>query len=227
MRVEDVMTADVITVSPEVSVHKAARLMCDHGVSGLPVVDRSGHLLGLVSEGDLILRQAAPRPRRWWQRFFADPETLAREYQKAAGTTVGEVMTRAVVSVSPSLGIDAAARILYDRGLRRLPVVRDNRLVGILTRADLVKALATAPVFVISASDDVLVTTMRERMKAEPWTPLGIVVEADDGVIRLWGVASSETERAALETMARSIPGCRGVDNRLIAGAGLAYTYGA
>jgi CBS domain-containing protein len=227
MKVQDVMTADVITVGPEVLVHKAARLMGDHGVSGLPVLDAGGRVIGIVTEGDLILRQAAPRPRHWWQRFFADPEALAHEYQKAAGTTVGEIMTRAVVSVSPTLGVDAAARILYDRGLRRVPVVRDEQLVGILTRGDLVKALAAMPVFVVSASDDELVRTMRERMKAEPWTPVGIFVEASDGVIKLSGVTASETERSALETMARAIPGCRAVDNRLLAGVGLAYTYGA
>jgi CBS-domain-containing membrane protein len=227
MKIQNVMTADVITVGPDVPVHKAARLMSDHGVSGLPVLDAGGRVIGIVTEGDLILRQAAPRPQRWWQRFFADPEALAHEYQKAAGTTVGEIMTRAVVSVSPTLGIDAAARILYDRGLRRVPVVRDEQLAGILTRGDLVKALAAIPVFVVSTSDEELVRAMRERMKAEPWTPVGIFVEAFDGVIKLSGVTASETERSALETMARAIPGCRAVDNRLLAGVGLAYTYGA
>lgn len=227
MNVQDAMTADVITVGPEVSVHKAARLMSDHGVSGLPVVDTDGRLLGLVTEGDLILRQAAPRAKHWWDRFLEDPEMLARDYQKASGITVGEVMTRAVVSVSPALGIGAAARIMNDRGVRRLPVVRGDRLVGILSRGDLVKVLAATPVFVVSASDDELVRTMRERLKAEPWTPLGILVEADAGVIRLFGMAVSETERSAVETMARAIPGCRGVQNHLVVGVGPAYTYGA
>ena len=131
------------------------------------------------------------------------------------------------MSVSPRLRVDAAARILYDRGLRRLPVVRDGRLVGILSRGDLVKALAATPVSAASASDEELVTAMRARIEAEPWTSFGIVVEASEGVITLWGIVATETERSALETMARAIPGCRAVDNRLIAGVGLAYTYGA
>ena len=226
MRVQDVMTKDVITATPELSVHKAARLMSDHGVSGLPVVDADGRVLGIVTEGDLILRQAAPRTRHWWQALFADADALAREYQKAAGTTVGEVMTPAVVSVSPDLGVDIAARILHDRGLRRVPVVRDDRLVGILARGDLVKALAATPVFTVWAPDAELVRIMRERIKAVSWASTGIVVEAHDGVLDLWGTVASDTERSALETMARAIPGCRGVVNRLVAGLGLAYHYG-
>jgi CBS-domain-containing membrane protein len=222
--VSQVMTRDVIAVGPDECVHKAARLMSDHGVSGLPVVDGDGRVIGIITEGDLILRQAAPRPRHWWHRFLADPEALARDYRKAAGTMVGEVMTREVVSVSPALDLGVAARILYDRGLRRLPVVRDNRLVGILSRGDLVKALAAAPISSASASDEELVQAMRARINAEPWTPGGIVVEAFNGVITLWGVATTDAERSALETMARSIPGCRDVDDRLSAGVGLAYT---
>ena len=119
MRVEDVMTKDVITVGPDVSVHKAARLMSDHGVSGLPVLDTLGTVIGIVTEGDLILREAGPRVRHWWQRLFADPDALAREYQKAVGTTVGEVMTRAVVTVSPYLGVDGAARLRGSIGSAR------------------------------------------------------------------------------------------------------------
>jgi CBS-domain-containing membrane protein len=217
MNVEDIMTADVIAVGPETSVHMAARLMSDHAVSGLPVVDADGRVLGLVTEGDLILRQAAPRATHWWRRFFADPEALARDYQKAAGMMVGEVMTREVVSIGPRLDIGTAARILHDRGFRRLPVVHEGRLVGILSRGDLVKALAATPVITTSMSDDELVAAMRERMQAEPWTPFGAMIEASDGVIALTGVVYTEAERSALETMARGIPGCRDVDNRLTA----------
>ena len=143
MTVEQVMTRDLITVNPAMPIHQAAQLMVEHGVSGLPVVDDDGRLVGIISEGDLILRQTRRRERPWWHSFFENGEQLAREYQKAVGTTVGEVMTRSVVSISPVWGIETAAAIMQNRRIRRLPVVHDGRLVGIVTRADLIKALAT------------------------------------------------------------------------------------
>jgi CBS domain-containing protein len=143
MTIEDIMTRDVVTVSPTAPIHEAARLMVEHRVSGLPVVDEAGRLVGIVSEGDLILRQQRQTERPWWQFFFENGEQLAREYQKATGTTVGEVMTRPVVSISPVWGIDMAAGILQNRRIRRLPVVRDGQLVGIVSRGDLIKALTT------------------------------------------------------------------------------------
>jgi CBS domain-containing protein len=147
MRIEEIMTRDVVTVRPETSVQSAAKLMVDHGISGLPVIDKDGHLVGIISEGDLILRQRSRRTwskRPWWGRFFDDAEALVAEYRKVAGTTVGEVMTRTVVSISPVFGVETAASILHARGFRRLPVVRDGKLVGIISRGDLVRALATA-----------------------------------------------------------------------------------
>lgn len=143
MTIEQIMTRDVITVSPAILIHQAARLMVEHGVSGLPVIDDDGRLVGIISEGDLIVRQTRREERPWWRRFFDNGEQLAREYQEAVGVTVGEVMTSSVVSISPVWGIETAAAIMQNRRIRRLPVVHDGRLVGIVTRADLIKALAT------------------------------------------------------------------------------------
>ena len=143
MTIEEVMTRDVITVGPTTPIHRAAQLMVEHGVSGLPVVDDDGRLVGIISEGDLILRQTRRGERPWWRRFFEDGEQLVREYRKAMGTTVGDVMTRPVVSISPVWGIETAATILQNKGIHRLPVVHDGQLIGIVTRADLIKALAT------------------------------------------------------------------------------------
>jgi CBS domain-containing protein len=218
MRVADVMSPDVITVTPEASIEMAARLLVNHGISGLPVVDDQGNLVGIITERDLILRQKARERTPWWKTFFLDAERLARDYRKAQGTTVGEVMTSPVVHVAPDTPIAVAAAILDQLRIGRLPVLAEDRLVGIVSRADLVKALASVPAAKPAAvSDTDLVRAMRERLRSEPWVSnRNIAVRAEGGVVGLYGLVESEAERAALETMARSIPGCQGVDTRLI-----------
>jgi len=218
VQIEEIMTRDVVTVTPATSIQSAATLMADHGISGLPVVDEHRHLVGIISEGDLILRQRSWARRPWWRRFVDNAESLAREYRKVVGTTVGEVMTRVVVSISPVFGVETAASILHARGFRRLPVVRDGKLVGIISRGDLVRVLATAVPATEARSDTQLVEEMKTRLAAEPWTSTaGFVVHAKRGVIFLWGVVPTEAEKAALETMARAIEGCTGVENDLVA----------
>ena len=229
MRVEEVMTRDVITTSPGTPIHEAARLMVNHTMSGLPVVDDAGTLVGVISEGDLILRQRQRDRQPWWRTFFQDGERLAREYQKAAGTTVGEVMTPAVISVSPDLPIESAAVILDRHRIRRLPVVADGQLVGIVSRGDLVKALSTAPApAVASASDTALCAEMKTRLAREPWVSnRAIVVQAKDGGFALWGLVSTEAEKSAIETMARAVPGAKGLESHLVVQAEIPYWYGA
>lgn len=228
MKVKDIMTPDVITVGPDVPVHKAARLMVDHGVSGLPVVDEGGAVVGIVSEGDLIVRQKAPERRPWWKLFFDDAEELAREYRKKAGTIVREVMTRDVIGVSPELPIGSAALLLDKHRIRRLPVVADGRLVGIVSRGDLVKALAAAPAVEARLSGAGLVDEMKARLARESWvSPHALVITASEGVLSLWGLVWSDAERSAIETMARGIEGCTGVENHLVVESDVLYKYGA
>jgi len=142
--VEDIMTRRVITVRPETSVREAARLMFTNRVSGLPVVDADERVVGIISDGDLILRQRRPKVTPWWRLFFENAEDLARRYKKVVGLTVADVMTQPALVISPAFGIETAAAILDNRKIRRLPVVRDGRLVGIVSRGDLIRALAGA-----------------------------------------------------------------------------------
>ncbi len=217
MNVESIMTRDVVSVAPGASIEHAAKLMVEHGISGLPVVDEAGSLVGMLSEGDLIMRQK-PRPEmRWWQVFFADAERLAREYQKATGTTVEEVMTRALVCTRPDASLEAAAALLHEHNIRRLPVVADGRLVGIVSRADLIKALAHPSATSVARSDAQLVRDMQAAMDGEPWlSNRNILIEASNGVLSLWGMVESDAEKSALETMARALPGSNGVDSHLL-----------
>lgn len=228
MKVKEIMTKAVITVAPKDSIHKAARLMVDHGVSGLPVVDDRGSLVGILSEGDLIIRQK-PRERiPWWRLFFADAERLAQEYQKAHGVTVAEVMTGSVISVSPEIPIESAALILDQHRIRRLPVVADGQLVGIVSRGDLIKALATAPTREETPHpDEQLIREMTDRLSREPWVSnRGILVQASNGVLSLWGIVATEREKSALETMARTIPGSKGIESHLVVRSEIPYHYG-
>jgi CBS domain-containing protein len=191
------------------------------------VVDDAGRVIGILSEGDLIIRQKPRGPLPWWQRFFADAEELAREYRKAVGTTAGEVMTTQVLCIGPEAPVAAAAVMLDERRIRRLPVVADGRLVGIVSRGDLVRALArTAPSPPASLPDAEIVREMRDRLRREPWAmTLGVVVEATDGILALWGLVSSDLERSALETMARAVPGVRGIESHLVVRSAVPYVY--
>ena len=228
MKISEIMTRNVVTVRPTASIRDAARALVEHAVSGLPVVDERGAVVGVLSEGDLIVRQKPRERTPWWRVFFDDGERLAREYQKAEGTTVAEVMTRSVISIAPDMPIESAAVILDERRIRRLPVVADGRLVGIVSRGDLVKALAAAaPVESVSRPDAQLVEEMRVRLARERWVASrGIIVQAQDGVLTLLGLVESEAEKAALETMARAIEGAKGVQSRLLVKAEVPYHYG-
>jgi CBS-domain-containing membrane protein len=173
--------------------------------------------VGIISEGDLIMRQAPTERRPWWHFFLLSDEQLAREFQKRAGTTVGEVMTRPVISVSPDLDLATAAALLHHHQIRRLPVLAGRRVIGVVSRHDIVKAMAEAPSGPRARQPDAaLVAAMRVNLEREPWvTNRDMSVEANDGVLLLQGCVASEAERAALETMARAIAGCQGVANRL------------
>jgi CBS domain-containing protein len=227
MKVEEIMTKDVIAVSPKTPIHEAAELMVDHAISGLPVVDDAGTVVGIVSEGDLILREKPRERMPWWKVFFGDAERLAVEYQKAHGTTVGEVMTRSLIAVGPDLPIESVALILDQHRIRRVPVVADDQLVGIVSRGDLIKALAKAPAPAGGQpSDERLVREMRARLAEEPWiSNRGIVVHAKDGALSLWGLVLTEAEKSAVETMARTIEGTKGIESHLVVQSELPYRY--
>src|SRR5580692_8668968 len=149
MRAVDVMTTDVITVDPDTTVRALATLLAERGISGAPVVDSGGRLVGVISEGDLLhraeigtARRHRERRRSWWLDHFA--AELARDYVKSHGRTVKDIMTRDVVTVSEDTDLAEIATLLETKRIKRVPVTRDGKVVGIVSRANLVRALAAA-----------------------------------------------------------------------------------
>jgi CBS domain-containing protein len=150
MNASDVMVTAVITVRPDATVQEAARLMLANRVSGLPVVDDSANLLGIISEGDLLRRAPegtwpkawGPPPRRGWAKLLMAPEELDNEYVTRHGRKVGDIMTRDVVSAAPETSISDIAALLVHHRIKRVPIVQDGRVAGIVSRANIVEVLA-------------------------------------------------------------------------------------
>ena len=215
----DVMTREVVTVAPETSVQEIAQIMHAKRISGVPVVGTDGSLVGIVSEGDLIGHAWAIGERRgsWWLTFFSDASTLAAQYTKTHGRTARDVMTQEVISVAPTTSLADIAKTLERNRIKRVPVTDDGKLVGIVTRANLLQALATTNVSQPASVDDRII---RERLLAELdaqlWAHLlskNIVVQ--DGVVHLWGLVATEAERHALRLAAQNTPGVKAVDDHL------------
>ena len=144
MKARDIMTRDVATVRPETSVRDIAALMMEKHISGVPVVDDDGTIVGIVSEGDLLHRTevGTERKHKWWFRVFADSDAAAREYAKAHGRAAHDVMSRYVISVRDDAEVRDVADILDKQRIKRVPVVRDGRLVRTISRRDLVRELS-------------------------------------------------------------------------------------
>jgi CBS domain-containing protein len=214
--VADVMTPDVAVVSPEAALHEAARLLLAQRLPALPVVDSEGRVVGVLSEHDLTGRLAPRRVRPWWH-LSVDTEQLAREYRKATGTTVADVMTHPAATVGPTTSLAEVAQLFDAPEVDLVPVVLTGHLVGAVDRRDLVAKLSTFPAEPIRRADTELTAEMQERMTQEAWiSKPRPTVDACHGVLTLWGIVGGDAERAALVTMARSIAGGKTVEDHLL-----------
>jgi CBS domain-containing protein len=220
MIAKDIMTKQVRMIAPDADIGAAARIMVEAGISALPVADERGALIGIVSEGDLLRRAElrTTRRRSWWLELFSTPETLAKEYTKSHAKRVRDVMTRPVISITGKTPLAEIASVLERHGVKRVPVLEGAAVVGIVSRADLVKALAglgqEAPA---ESSDGAIRNTFLQRYGAQPWAPAGggVGFAVEGGVVTLSGLVNSAEQRAALEVMAETIPGVVKVENEL------------
>jgi len=208
----DVMVRNVVTIGPDDSVARAAWLMTENDVSALPVVGANGRMVGIISEADLLRREeigTANRAARWVETL-TPATTLAAEFAKSHGKRVANLMSENVIVVTEDASLNEIAAILEHNRIKRVPVVRDHELVGIVSRANLIQALASAGVTAASPSDES--RSIREellsRLKEQSWTDFGSRnVIMKDGEVHLWGLVGSDDERKALVVLAEGIPG--------------------
>jgi CBS domain-containing protein len=214
------MSTRVISIAPDASILKAIRLMLQNNISGLPVVDRSGSLVGVVTEADFLRRNetGTERKRPRWLEFLLGPSRLADEYVHTHARRVGDVMTREPVTVAEDAGLDEAVEVMERHRIKRLPVIRGGHVVGIVSRANLLHALVSlAAVSPPTATTDMAI---REALLAQfeklTWAPAALVDPVvKDGQVELWGTITEEAQREALKVCAENIPGVKSVVSHL------------
>jgi CBS domain-containing protein len=213
----DVMTADVISVGPDTPVRDIAALLYTHRISGVPVVNENGGVIGIVSEGDLIGHATivGERRRSWWLSLFEDESVSARDYVKTHGRTARDVMTTDVVTVEETATLADLAETFERHRIKRVPVVRGGKLVGIVTRGNLLRGFTMPAAEPPSSVDD---QTIRGKLIAaledQPWAHLlDIIVE--NGVVHLHGTVQTDDEREAFRVAAENVPGVRKVEFHL------------
>ena len=221
MRAIDVMVRDVVSVRPDTDVADAIKLLTEHDVSALPVIDKEGNLVGVLSEADLIHRAeiGTEKHRAWWLEAVTGASTLAEEFAKSHGKKVGEVMTDGVISVTEETSLSEIAALFERKRIKRVPVVKGGKLVGIVSRSNLIQALASA-VGRIDQHDETdrqIRLQLLSRLKDQPWTGFGERnITVSNGVVHLWGLVCSEAERKALLALAEGVPGVARVSDEMI-----------
>lgn len=222
MKARDVMTTHVITVAPDATIKEVAQLLLKHRFSAVPVVNQRGELVGIVSEGDLLRRaeMGTERRRGWWLRVLTGSETLAADYVKSHASKASDVMTKQVITATPDTPLSKIATLLERHRIKRVPIVDNGKLTGIVTRANLVQAFATiynetAPE--VAPNDSAIRERLLAQLRKEPWAQswqLNVTVK--DGVVDLWGIVSSDAERKAVRVAAENTPSVRAVNDHLV-----------
>lgn len=223
MKASDIMTSPVITVEPDTSVKEIAELLFERRISAVPVLE-NGRVVGLVSEADLLHRQEigtdrVARSGSWWLRLFSADQSPG-EYIRSHARHAREIMTQEVTTVAPDTPVADIATLLETRGIKRVPVVKEGRLVGIVSRSNLVQALATLqqPRQATPTSDEAIRARLLAELERQSWWRRQVVtnVVVTDGVVHYWGTLDSEDQRQAARVAAENIPGVQGIqDHRM------------
>lgn len=223
MNAVDVMTRSVVSIGPDAPIRDAIRLMLDHRISGLPVVDGTGKLVGVLTEGDLLRRTetGTERHRPRWLELLQGPGRLAEDYVRTHGRKVGEVMTDTVVTASEDDSLAEIVRLMERHRVKRLPVQCGNTLVGIITRADLVRTLGALldneTAGASTSKDAATRQNVLAALQKTAWAPrAGVGIAVMDGVVTFAGAITDDRHRGALRVLAENVPGVTGVRDRLL-----------
>jgi CBS domain-containing protein len=220
MKVSDIMTRRVISIGPAGTILEAVRLMLQNHISRLPVIDADGALVGIVTEGDFLRRAetGTQRKRPRWLEFFTGPGKLADEYVHTHGRKIEEVMTPEPATVTEEAPLDEVVRLMEARRIKRLPVVRGGRVVGIVSRANLLHALASfgRKMPPSTPNDTAIREQILQEIDKQSWTSSHLInVLVRNGVVELWGTIFDGTTGAALKVLAENVPGVERVEDHL------------
>jgi CBS domain-containing protein len=222
MQAKDVMTTPVLSVEPNATILQAIRTMLQRRISGLPVIDKDGHLVGMVTEGDFLRRveTGTQRQRPRWLEFVIGPGRLADEYTRSHSRRVSEVMTSDPITVAEDAPLDDIVKLMEKRRIKRIPVVRRKQVVGIITRANLIQAIASAvpePRTGASTDDAAIRFRLLAELEKQAWAPAAFINPiVKDGVVELWGTITDERERQAIRVATENIPGVKAVRDQLV-----------
>jgi CBS domain-containing protein len=230
MKASDIMTSPVITVGPDTAVRHIAGLLFKHRVSAVPVL-KNGKLVGIVSEADLLHRheigtEGTARSSSWWLQLLSADRSVA-EYVKSHAARARDIMTKDVVSVTPDTPVAKIAKLLEKRGVKRVPVLQGGRLVGIVSRSNLVQALAAKgrAMNVGGTGDGAIRTRLCAELERQSWwrdSASNVIVA--DGVVHYFGTVNSEDQRQAARVAAENVPGVRAVEDHRVPIAVIAWS---
>jgi CBS domain-containing protein len=219
MNAADVMVTNVITIQPDASVREVAKILLANRISAVPVVDKSDRLLGIVSEADLIHRAeiGTERSSSRWLELLVGNHTLAQNFIKSHARRIADVMTRDVITVTASTPLGEIVRLFEKHRIKRVPVVDNGKIVGIVARANLLQALLrsqhdTSPGGFKAST---LQADMVTDLEAEPWWPGNVNVIINDGAAQLWGIVEAQVQKDAIRVAVESIPGVRTISDKI------------
>ena len=230
MKASDVMVSNVITVPITATIGETAAILLNNHISGAPVLGEKGELVGIVSEGDLMRRPetGTAKPPSWWLELISSERSLASEYIKSHSRKVVDVMSRNVITASPDTPLGDIAALLERNRIKRVPIVQGGKIVGIVSRANILQALASASKklpSLASANDAELRRNVMARLAAEKWRPTMLTVTVQDGSVDLWGLVHSSEEKKAARLVAELTPGVRSVvDNIVVQAVGSGWS---